>query len=201
MEEDLYHLATGGPLNATDEKYEQVLRIMMLDKNYSVAKEKVSCYLASVNHNPAKHDYDGKKLIDGVNRPVEVKPTTYWGGTGKLSMKCSFGDFTQERFERYKEDDVFMVVSGFNRIDLVYAVTFSFNEKPFLDEIQKQMDKVIKGDKRPGTRIIPAPNVNAIAQIEEVNIIYPGPGDFDKIHKHKEAINSKVYQFFKQRLS
>lgn len=200
IEQDLFEFATGGKVEATEKKYAELLEMMMLDKNYSVAKEKLTCYLAGVNHNPAKHDYDGKALIDGKHRPIEVKPTTYWGGQGaRLSMKCSFGDFTDKRFKRYREDDVSMVVSGFNKKTLVYGVQFDFNEEPFLNDIQEQMDKV-KRTGKVGTRLIPAPNIKVISQIENVSILYPSRERRDILEKNRSSLNKHVYEFLMDRL-
>lgn len=203
LEQDLFEFAIGGKIDVTTDKYKQVIELMMMDKNYSVAKEKITCYLAGVNHNPAKHDYDGKAFRNGRHRPVEVKPTSYWGKT-KLSMKCAFGDYSMERFDRDKREDLLMVVAGFNRTRLIYGLEFDFNSKPFLDAIQAAIEKVIQavksGASRPGTRIIPSPSINVISQIENINILYPSSDEREVIEKNKDALNRQVYEFLMARI-
>jgi len=204
LEQDLFEFATNGKIDFTAEKYEQVLKMMMTDKNYSVAKEIIACYLAGVNHNPAKHDYDGMALRNGRHRPVEVKPTTYWGGKTKLSMKCAFGDYTMGRFERDKREDVLMVVAGFNRTRLVYGLEFDFNSKPFLDFIQAGIEKVTEAIRsqisKPGTRIIPSPAISVISQIENIRILYPSRENKELIEQNKDSLNTQVYEFLMKRI-
>lgn len=196
VEEDLYNFAVDKPTAPSDVKYLQLIQMMMEDKNYSVAKEKITCYLAGVNHNPAKHDYDGSGLVDGENRVFEVKPTTYWGGTGKLSMKCSFADYTEKRLVDDIKHNPIIVVSGFNLCRLIYAVQFDFNAKPFVDKMKQCLHSFEQDYK--GKRIIPAPNIRHIMQIpkDKVKVLYPP--SMEVIRENKKAMQGNVFKFFEE---
>ena len=173
LEEDLYKYAIGEEVSPTNAKYNALLEVVMTDKNYSVGKEKVMCFLAGVNHNPAKHDYDGVKIVRGVSRQVEVKPTTYWGNA-KLNMKCAFADYTPERFTEDKKVNPIMVVGGFNMHRLLYAVMFDFNSPTFVAAIKRDMDKDKKAAlAKPGRRFIPKPMCRDIEQIDNIELLYP----------------------------
>ena len=196
----MYDYATGLTPQPTPKHFAQLLEMGMLDKNYSSAKEEISCYIVGANRNTEKHDYDGTILIKGVHRPVEVKPTTYWGRKGgELRMKCAFADYTEERLKRDIAEDVYMVVTGFDGTRLLYGVAFDFNAPPFLKAIRQQMDSVMATG-TVGQRITPAPNISAIAQIENVEILYPSKAEAGILDKHKHAMTGATYKFLKARL-
>ena len=199
VEQDLYDYSVGNKPAPTDDKYKQLIEMMMTDKNYSVAKEKITCYLAGVNHNPAKHDYDGRGLVDGIMRPYEVKPTTYWGTpSSKLRMKCSFADYTDQRLRKDRKQKPIIVVSGFHLTRLVYAVSFDFNAAPFVGAMEQYMQEHMEGDMYRGQRLIPAPDIRDIMKIpkDEVNVLYPS--SMEVIRKNETAMNGNVFKFFEE---
>ena len=200
--------ALGLPPDPNYKHFEELLRIVMLDKNFSSAKEDISCYLANVIPNKEKHDYDGILRIGGKHRPVEVKPTTYWGGgKRRLNMKCAFADYNKERLERDIAANVRMVVTGFNGTRLIYGVAFDFNAPPFLNAMREQTESMTVKNKKGNPsgrgvnpRIIPAPTVRDISQIKDVEILYPSKDEIGVLDDHKDAMTRDTYNFLKQRL-
>lgn len=200
LECDLYNYSVGDNVAPTEDKYKQLLHVVMTDKNYSVGKEKVLCFLAGVNHNPAKHDYDGTKLVKGEARQIEVKPTTYWGKT-KLNMKCAFADYTEARFAEDRKVNPIMVVGGFDLHRLLYAVSFDFNSPPFLAAMAEAMHRDTEAARdTPGRRLIPNPNIRAIEQIKDVELLYPGKSNRAVLDEHRYAMTNSVYDFINKLL-
>ena len=200
----MFDYAVGRTPDVNAKHFEELLEAVMLDKNFSSAKEIISCYLVGVSHNPEKHDYDGIGLINGKHRPVEVKPTTYWG-KGKLNMKCAFADYTEERLKRDIKADVYMVVTGFHFTRLLYGVAFDFNAPPFQQAMRDETESKTRKNKAGSSsgkganpRITPAPYVRAISQIKDVKILYPSKDDIGILDKHKDAMTGATYKFLKE---
>ncbi|MCG8625482.1 MAG: hypothetical protein MJE68_26225 [Proteobacteria bacterium] len=201
----MFKYAIGKPPEPNDGHFEELLKAVMLDKNFSPAKEIISCYMVGVTHNPAKHDYDGFGLINGKDRPIEVKPTTYWEeGKNRLRMKCAFADYNMERLAKDIAADVRMVVTGFSLERLVYGVAFDFNAPPFQQAMREKTEKLIqkgKGADAPKNhRVIPAPDVRDIMQIKDVEILYPSKDEIGILDVNKDAMTRDTYKFLKQRL-
>ena len=103
--------------------YLELIKLAMLDKNYSAAKEVITCHIAGYQHNQHKHDVDGYKYVGGDKMECEAKPKTYWG-TSPLSMACAFADMRKETYQGLKKRRVQIVSSGFNETQLLYGISF-----------------------------------------------------------------------------
>lgn len=189
LHQDLYDYAIGKQASSRVENYHELIKLALTDKNYSFAKEIITCYLAGYAHNPNKHDLDGHKIVDGQQVFCEVKPTAYWGKV-KLNMKCGFADFTASRLDEYTSKNPEVLVSGFDKHRLLYCIGFKFNCQPFRDKIAQDVDKITL--LRSGRRCTPAPTIAQIRRIDptEIKRYYRA----DDLDQYKHAISDGVYQ-------
>lgn len=98
----------------------------------------------------------GVKLgYNGITRegaPCEVKPVNIRSGSGnKLNGGGNFSDFTYERLDRYKKDELMMLVSGFVDVRLIYILEFPFSYSEFVDRLSRQLERhFARGQRTPG---------------------------------------------------
>ena len=192
LPQDLTDVALGKKVEhkGMAKNYLELIELAMLDKNYSAAKEIITCHIAGYQHNRHKHDVDGYKYIGGAKIECEVKPKTYWG-TSKLSMACAFADMRKDTYKELQKRKINIVSSGFNGIHLVYCVEFPFNSSSITAFMEKHFQKKFEG----GRRSIPTFNHQAITPINAHLMQLHYPSDKSILEKHKEAINRKVYGF------
>ena len=122
LESHKIHFALGG--EAHDASAEQQMLYVLLeemanDSNSSKFREDVTKIMIGLRPSEGKHGYDDDF------EAIEVKPQNFTGKT-KLNGYGNFTDFTWSRHQKYTEDNVRMVVSGFNRGRLVYIVEFPY---------------------------------------------------------------------------
>lgn len=84
--------------------------------------------------------------------PCEVKPANIRSDSGnKLNGGGSFNDFTYERLDKYQQDKVTMVVSGFVDARLIYILEFPFSYSEFVQRLQEQLERhFARGKRAPG---------------------------------------------------
>ena len=84
--------------------------------------------------------------------PCEVKPANIRSYSNKrLNGGGSFNDFTYERLDKYQQDKVMMVVSGFVDARLIYILEFPFSYPEFVQRIQEQLERhFARGKRAPG---------------------------------------------------
>ena len=96
-----------------------------------------------------KLGYNGTTL-EGI--PCEVKPVNIRSSSGnKLNGGGNFSDFTYERLDRYQEDRIIMLISGFVDAHLIYILEFPFSHPEFVERLRKQLERQFaRGQRAPG---------------------------------------------------
>ena len=87
------------------------------DLNSSTFREDISLRLIGYKNSSGKLGYDG--FDTSANRQLEVKPKNFTGKS-KLSGQGNFTDYTWKRLQKYTDDNVKMVVSGFHYGKIAY---------------------------------------------------------------------------------
>jgi|TARA_Y100000389_G_C17280083_1_gene422489 hypothetical protein len=117
------------------------------DKNSSTFREEITIYQCGYENSPGKLGEDG--FVPSSKRPVEVKPQNVTddkklGGTGQ------FTDFTHSRIQKYTENNMLMVTSGFINGKLKFIVEFDFTSPNFLKHITEKVSKALPDGDLPG---------------------------------------------------
>jgi hypothetical protein len=114
------------------------------DDNSSKFREDITLDTCGYDSSPGKLGEDG---IDPANgRKIEVKPQNGHNKNNrkkKLSGGGQFTDFTHQRIQKYKNDDILMVVSGFYGGKLKFIVQFDFTSPLFLEHITRKVCKAL----------------------------------------------------------
>lgn len=108
------------------------------DLNSSTFREDISLRLIGYENSPGKLGYDG--FDTSANRQLEVKPKNFTGKS-KLSGSGNFTDYTWKRFQKYNDDNVKMVVSGFHFGKIAYILEFDFCEEQFQTRLKTQLTR------------------------------------------------------------
>ena len=108
------------------------------DLNSSTFREDISLRLIGYENSPGKLGYDGFDI--SANRQLEVKPKNFTGKS-KLSGSGNFTDYTWKRFQKYNDDNVKMVVSGFHFGKIAYILEFDFCEEQFQTRLKTQLTR------------------------------------------------------------
>jgi|APGre2960657404_1045060.scaffolds.fasta_scaffold10626_2 hypothetical protein len=142
-----YSLGLVDDIKKLDEKTKEELLFQMLsemsnDKNSSTFREGVTLGVLGIKQSTKKLGYDSD------DEPTEVKPKNLTiDSIKKFDGSGNFSDFTWKRHKKYQDDNVKMVVSGFLDGKLMFLVTFNYNSLPFIQEINRQLQKQLpKGD-------------------------------------------------------
>lgn len=139
-------------LDAKDEIIYKLLETQANDANSSTFREMTTLRMSNYNPVSGKLGYDG--TVPDTNRPIEVKPmNTYTNSKSKqinkLNGRGNFSDFTHKRLEKYKEDDVLMVVSGYYDGKLKFIVEFDYRSANFYKQLSERVTKALpEGDKK-----------------------------------------------------
>jgi len=122
----------------------KILSEMSKDKNSSTFREGVTLGVLGKEQSVTKLGYDSDK------EPIEVKPKNLsYDSTKKFDGSGNFSDFTWTRHQKYKNDDVKMIVSGFLDGKLTFVLSFNYNESDFTKEIERQLTKHLpNGDEK-----------------------------------------------------
>jgi hypothetical protein len=120
--------------DSKDELIYQLIEETANDSNSSKFREDVTKWVVGLESSDGKHGYDDDFAA------IEVKPKNYTGKS-KLNGGGQFTDFTWKRDEKYNNDQVIMLVSGFYFGKLVFVV--EFNYKDIRTKIQSQLSKIL----------------------------------------------------------
>jgi len=123
------------------EKYKNNPLIYIVDTASSWIREYSTVDLAGYDILFDKHGYDGVK----GNEYCEAKPSnSYKDKYGKVKIKLNgggnFNDYTFERFEKDKNENLYMVISGFVEGTLSFILKFKFNSKNFINHISNRLN-------------------------------------------------------------
>ena len=122
----------------------QLLGEMSEDKNSSTFREGVTLGAVGKEQSVTKLGYDSDK------EPIEVKPKNLSSdSTKKFDGSGNFSDFTWARHQKYQNDNVKMLVSGFLDGKIIFVLSFNYNESDFTKEIERQLTKHLpNGDEK-----------------------------------------------------
>lgn len=132
-----------------------LLTIYINDKNSSTLREYLTVTIAGYTHNNSKIGYDGYKLsTPNVSLNCEAKPKNICSqdfrdyNEGKRQSKPSklngggnFTDYTWARFEKDKQSNLNMLVSGFVDGKIIFIIEFPFCSEHFTERLSNQLTK------------------------------------------------------------
>ena len=128
--------------------------------------------------------------------PCEVKPANIRSGTGKrLNGGGSFNDFTYERLDKYHQDKLMMVVSGFVDARLIYILEFPFSYPEFVQRIQEQLERhFARGERAPGQYLRGAQfSFKNYKNCPQLKVIYKEP----RISYFEQYLSGELFNFLK----
>lgn len=166
----------------SDPDYMQLLEIYFNDKNSSKLRESVTAMIAGFEVNDDKLGYD----VEGHN--IEVKPQNVNGKEKLGSGRGNFTDYTWSRFEKDKDNNITMLISGFTNGRIVFALSFPFNHSTFLDKLRSQLEKRLPDGDKSGQYVRGASfSYTSYRDCKDVKLIY----------LNKELKDSMTIPFFK----
>lgn len=129
----------------------QLLNLYANDVNSSALRELITTVKAGYQPQltGTKLGYNG---ITSEGIPCEVKPVNIRSSSNnKLNGRGNFSDFTYERLDRYQEDGIAMLVSGFVDAHLIYILKFPFSYAGFVERLREQLERhFARGQRAPG---------------------------------------------------
>jgi hypothetical protein len=144
-----YSIGNFSDIKSLDDKTKEdllfkILAEMSKDKNSSTFREGVTLGVLGKEQSVTKLGYDSDK------EPIEVKPKNLSSNSDKkFDGSGNFSDFTWARHQKYKNDNVKMIVSGFLDGKLTFVLSFNYNESDFTKEIERQLTKHLpNGDEK-----------------------------------------------------
>jgi hypothetical protein len=169
------------------------LTIYFNDKNSSKLRELATLYIAGYEPIEEKLGYNGYKLTVGAKVYCEVKPVNTNSVKRKLNGGGSFNDYTFERFEKDRNQNLNILVSGFVNGKLVYILEFPFS--CICDRIERQLKrKFPEGERKPGEYLRSASfTFNDYKNCTDLKVIYRS----DALWRFSKYINSKFLSFLK----
>jgi len=176
--------------------FAQLINQYANDKNSSTLREQ--CTLATCGYTPleGKLGYDGYKGASPNDGVCEVKPMNIRGESQrKLNGGGNFTDFTYQRLEKYIEDRLTMLVSGFVDGHLVYILEFPFSDLE--RALRRQLDRFFRGESRPGLYLRSA-SFSFVHYLESYNLkrIYTTPNLAD----FGQYLTKKLFDFLQEEL-
>lgn len=120
--------------DSKDELIYQLIEETANDSNSSKFREDVTKWIIGLEASDGKHGYDDDF------EAIEVKPKNFTGKT-KLNGGGQFTDFTWKRDEKYFNDNVVMLASGFYHGKLVFVVEFKYSD--IRSKIQSQLSRIL----------------------------------------------------------
>lgn len=135
--------------------FSDLITMYVNDLNSSTLREMVTLVLAGYEGRAGKIGYNGYKIDDsGKCIDCEVKPKnvrSHSDSGGKLNGGGNFTDYTWKRFEKDKEKNPNMLVSGFVDGKIIYIFEFPFNLPSFVEQLKVSLRRHFpKGDKPGG---------------------------------------------------
>ena len=149
--ENLQLLLDGKDRNVLVNCFADILNWYANDVNSSTLRELITMLKAGYSPQPAriKLGYNGKT---SGGKPCEIKPVNIRSDSGdKLNGGGNFSDFTYDRFDKYQQDNLLMLASGFVDGRLIYILEFPFSYPPFMNRLEEQLTRHFKrGERLPG---------------------------------------------------
>lgn len=132
-----------------------LLTIYINDKNSSTLREYLTVTIAGYTHNSNKIGYNGYKLnVPNIPVNCEAKPKNlcsqdfidYKNGNrhskpNKLNGGGNFTDYTWARFDKDKQSNLNMLISGFIDGKIIFIIEFPFNSYNFINKLHSQLVK------------------------------------------------------------
>lgn len=117
----------------------QILYLYANDKNSSTLREFITLYLANYRPSLRKIGYNGVR----GDIKCDAKPQNIDSSSKKRRHNGggNFTDFTYDRLEKYKNQNINIVVSGFVNGRLIFILEFPFVYSPFYNRLKEQLDK------------------------------------------------------------
>ncbi len=194
-----------------------LLTMYINDKNSSTIREFITVILAGYEHKKGKIGYNGFKqdaYLPGETIKCEAKPKNirteefikYKEGKrntapAKLNGSGNFTDYTWERLERDKQENINMLVSGFIDGKLIYILEFHFNCPQFVKRLEEQLQKwqnKLKGSKTTTGQFLRSANFNYKNFIDcpGLKIVYLLTKS--ELSQYKPYISKDFYKFLQQ---
>jgi len=191
-----------------------LLTMYINDKNSSTIREFITVTLAGYTHKEGKIGYNGFRqdvFMPGRTIKCEAKPKNInteefkkYESDGrknkpaKLNGGGNFTDFTPARLEKYKKENLNILVSGFVDGKLIYILEFPFNTPSFIKKLENQLEKwqqKLKGSKSTKGQFLRSANFNYKDYIQspDLKIVYLLPKS--KLLKYKKYIVKGFYEF------
>lgn len=184
--------------------FTDLLTMYINDKNSSTLREFITVSLAGYDHCDSKIGFNGYKHSSPTTSVAcEAKPKNvsrdeyeeHKAGKRKTFRKLNgggnFTDYTWERYERDKAENLNMLVSGFIDGRLIYILEFPFAEEAFTTRLEIQLQNHFPNGDETG-RFLRSANFDYRHFIESENlkVIY---GDVDTIKEAKPFMVAGFY--------
>ena len=138
-----------------------------------------------------KLGYNG---VTSRGKPCEVKPVNIRSDSNnKLYGGGNFSDFTYERLDRYQEDNVIMLVSGFVDARLIYIVEFPFPCPQFVQRLHEQLERhFARGQRVPGQFLRSAQfSFRNYKNCPQLKVIYKDP----QLANYRQFLTTELFHF------
>ena len=172
----------------------ELIKMYMADKNSSTLREIVTVRVAGYEHSGEKLGYNGFRYEQGRKIVCEVKPVNVSEeGEKKLEGGGNFTDYTWRRFERDKQENPNILVSGFVSGKLIYILEFPFNTPSFKKKIEEQLKKKLPKGNEPGeyTRSV---SFNYKDYKDYARAVFIEP----KLENYRDHLRKHFYEFLKK---
>ena len=174
-----------------------LITIYINDKNSSTLREFLTVSIAGYEHTKQKVGYNGYKL-SSYGKPLmcEAKPQNVSkNGKRKLDGGGNFTDYTHERLERDRKENLNVLVSGFVDGRLLYVLEFPFGciASRLEEQLNKQFPKGdIKGQYLRSARF----NYKDYINCKGLKVVFCLPKS--KLAEYKRNIVKEFYEFLKE---
>lgn len=131
--------------------FSDLLTMYINDKNSSTIREFLTVTLAGFEHSEAKIGFNGFKqnsIVGGSPIYCEAKPQNIHSedfikqkSKRKLNGGGNFTDYTWARFDKDKQENPYLLISGFVDGRLLYIISFAFNTPSFTKFLFEQLKK------------------------------------------------------------
>ncbi len=184
--------------------FTDLLTTYINDKNSSTLREFITVALAGYKHNTNKIGFNGfKHTTAGKSIACEAKPKNvsnqdlkdYQSGIRKTFHKLrgngNFTDYTWKRFNKDKQENLNMLVSGFVDGKLIYLLEFPFTTKLFTFKLETQLQNKFPNGNEVGYYLRSA-NFSYKDYIDstELKVVYC----INNLEKYKQFIVRDFYQ-------
>ncbi|MCS6796850.1 MAG: hypothetical protein NZ516_12925 [Raineya sp.] len=131
--------------------FADLLTMYINDKNSSTIREFLTVTIAGFEHSEGKIGFNGFKqnsIVGGKPIYCEAKPQNIHStdfdrkkSKRKLNGGGNFTDYTWARFEKDKQENPYLLSSGFVDGKLLYIISFPFQTPTFIAFLERQLKK------------------------------------------------------------